>query len=198
MKLNLNGIAFLKATTTSGQILLAMRLIAIILLAACIQVSAHVTAQSITYSKRGASLKEVFRAIRKQTGYDFLYYNPMIDKTIRIDASFDHTPLKDALNDIFEDEPLTYTIIGHTIVVKEKPLARIVVTTAIPPFKVTGRVTDSLGNPLIGVTIKAKTGAAGTVTDSDGNYALELPKDAVLEISYVGYITKNIPVEGKD
>src|SRR5699024_6511211 len=56
---------------------------------------------------------------------------------------------------------------------------------------------DSLGNPLIGVTVKAKEGGTGTVTDANGDYSITVPDDATLVISYVGYQTQEVVVNGK-
>lgn len=61
---------------------------------------------------------------------------------------------------------------------------------------VKGTVKDASGEPLIGVSILVKGTTNGTVTDIDGNFNLNAPKGAVLEISYVGYVTQTISVTG--
>lgn len=58
---------------------------------------------------------------------------------------------------------------------------------------VKGTVTDA-GGPVIGATVKVKGTSVGAVTDIDGNYQLSAPKGAVLEFSYVGYVTKSVTV----
>lgn len=65
-------------------------------------------------------------------------------------------------------------------------------------MNVTGKVTDkSDGSPIPGVTIKVKGTAAGTTTNSDGTYVLQVSGNAVLTFSYVGYDELQIPVSGK-
>ena len=64
-------------------------------------------------------------------------------------------------------------------------------------INVTGTVTDALG-PVIGASVveKANTGN-GTITDMDGNFSLMVPSDATLVISFVGYATQEIPLNGR-
>ena len=61
---------------------------------------------------------------------------------------------------------------------------------------VKGKVTDEQGNPLPGASVYAKGTTTGTITDMDGNYTLTVPDDAVLEFSFIGYITQEYSVNG--
>ncbi|MDR1557120.1 MAG: TonB-dependent receptor [Tannerellaceae bacterium] len=63
---------------------------------------------------------------------------------------------------------------------------------------VRGTVTDKNGETLIGVNIVEKGTRNGTTTDIDGNYTLSVPRDAVLDFSYVGYVAQSIPVQGRN
>ena len=64
--------------------------------------------------------------------------------------------------------------------------------------KVTGRVTDEAEESIIGAAIRVVDGTIGTISDYDGNFVLDVPKGATIEISYVGYVPKRIQVtEGK-
>jgi TonB-linked SusC/RagA family outer membrane protein len=60
--------------------------------------------------------------------------------------------------------------------------------------QISGQVLDSQNEPLIGVSIQVKGTTIGTVTDIDGNYAIQAPAGGVLVFSYVGYTTQEIPV----
>ncbi len=62
---------------------------------------------------------------------------------------------------------------------------------------VSGLVTDSIGTPLIGVTIQVKDGVGGTFTDKNGKYSIKVDKDAILKVSYIGYDTREIKVNGR-
>lgn len=62
---------------------------------------------------------------------------------------------------------------------------------------ITGTITDVTGVPLGGVTVLVKNTTNGTSTDFDGNYSLKVNKDAVLVLSYIGFVTQEITVSGK-
>jgi len=65
-------------------------------------------------------------------------------------------------------------------------------------FPVTGIVTDENGEPLIGVNVVVKGSSIGTITDIDGRFSIELDDgQEVLQFSYVGYVTLEVPVEGR-
>ncbi|MBP6528045.1 MAG: SusC/RagA family TonB-linked outer membrane protein, partial [Prevotella sp.] len=57
--------------------------------------------------------------------------------------------------------------------------------------KITGTVSDSQG-PIIGATVKVKGSSAGAITDINGNFVLNTPANATIEVSYIGYITRTI------
>ena len=63
--------------------------------------------------------------------------------------------------------------------------------------KVTGTVVDEAGIPVIGANVIQKGTTNGVITDLDGNFSLEIPNGAVIEISYIGYMTQSIPINGK-
>lgn len=62
--------------------------------------------------------------------------------------------------------------------------------------KVTGTVTDSKGEPLLGVNVVVKGTTNGTITDLDGKFTLEAAPNSLLVVSYIGYVTQQIPVSG--
>ncbi|MDE6174374.1 MAG: SusC/RagA family TonB-linked outer membrane protein, partial [Duncaniella sp.] len=62
---------------------------------------------------------------------------------------------------------------------------------------VTGTVQDEAGDPLIGATVQQKGSGNGIATDVDGRFSLNLPKNATLVVSYVGYTTQTVAVDGR-
>lgn len=71
--------------------------------------------------------------------------------------------------------------------------------TALAQQKVTGKVKDSSGEPVIGASVVVKgNNTMGTITDFDGNFMLDVPAKSVLVVSYIGYVTQEVPTAGKN
>ncbi len=88
---------------------------------------------------------------------------------------------------------------GSTSEKHYRPLNREVFRLKDAPITVHGKVTDqTTGETLIGVSVKVKNSGAGTVTDVKGSFTLSTVSDAVLVISYVGYTSVEVPVNGRD
>ena len=76
-------------------------------------------------------------------------------------------------------------------------VAVMVLCFSFQTITVTGTVTDATGEPLIGASVIAKGTSVGAATDFDGNYSLSVDPKATLIVSYVGYDTQEIPVDGR-
>src|SRR5580693_6257810 len=150
-----------------------MRLTAVFLLAAAIHVSAASSAQRVTLSVAHGNLVEVFQTIRQQTGFEFLCDQQLLAKAKPVNIEVRDVSVDSALAAVFRDQPLTYSILdGRIIVVKEAPLRALVSTVVAPPVEIRGRVTDSVGNPLVGASVVVKGTKLGTQTDKNGEFVL--------------------------
>ncbi|WP_157278860.1 SusC/RagA family TonB-linked outer membrane protein [Proteiniphilum acetatigenes] len=69
--------------------------------------------------------------------------------------------------------------------------------TVFAQTSVTGNVSDLNGEAVIGASILEKGTTNGTITDIDGNFTLNVSPGATLQISYIGYITQEVPVTGR-
>jgi len=177
----------------NAQTLLRMKLTVVLLLAATLQVSASVYAQRISLSVKEVPLETVFRDIRTQTGYLFLYSRQMLDNTRKVSIQVKGATIEEVLKLSFRDQPLAYTIVDKNIIIRrtEDSLLVPIATT------ITGKVADASGQPLIGATVKVKNSKTGTGTDVNGKYTIEAAGDDVLVFSFIGYQTKEVPVAGK-
>src|SRR5215831_5950222 len=130
--------------------LLIMKFTAILLLAACLQVSAKGYSQ-ITLHESNASLEKVFQKIEKQSGYLFWYTNAMLKDARRVDISVDGATLQQVLDICFRSQPLTYSIIEKVIVIKhpDEPPVNTSAQASPPPVDIKGKVTDENGAPIL-------------------------------------------------
>ncbi|MDR1600859.1 MAG: carboxypeptidase-like regulatory domain-containing protein, partial [Tannerella sp.] len=64
-------------------------------------------------------------------------------------------------------------------------------------IKISGLVVDAQNEPVIGASVSVKGTTTGIVTDVDGKFTLDVPSQGVLQVSFIGYVTQEIPVEGK-
>ncbi len=179
-----------------------MKLTFLLLTVAFLHVNAKTAAQTVTYSGRDVPLKKVFSAIETQTGYVFFYDAALIRNAKKVTLEVKALPLNEVLDQCLKNQPLTYSIEGKTIVISAKPksIALIVNTVHIPPadsVTVNGKIIDANGSPLSGVSIQVRGTNLGTITNQDGGFKLKVANsNAVLSISHVGYVARQINLDG--
>jgi TonB-linked SusC/RagA family outer membrane protein len=179
-----------------------MKLTVVFLLAACLQVSAHSYAQRVTLQAKNASMEDVFKKIRKQTGFVFLYTTQMLANTSGINIDVKNAPIEQVLSLCFDKQPVTYTLVDKTIIVKQQE--RIASEQPKPAeeilrSEIKGRVTDENGQPLANVSITIKGESGGITTDNKGAFRIETSKTNItLVVSFVGYTTREIKVQGTE
>lgn len=178
-------------------IIMRINLIAVFLLASLLQVSAEGLAQEITFKQKGTTLKEVFNEIYKQSGYNILWEPTRVKNTQVLDVDFNNTPLKEALEITLKNFPLTYRIQKKTVIIEEKEKTLIEkVKNAFNAIDVRGKVVVEKGEPLQGATVTIKGTNRSVMTNSQGEFYLpNVDENSVLQISYLGYDSKDVKVD---
>jgi len=174
-----------------------MRLTAIILFAASLHVSAAGFGQTVTLSGKGVPLEKIFSEIKVQTGYVFFFDQSWLALSKKVSVDLRDEPLASALDICFRDQPLTYSIVGNTIVVrlKETPALNESAAANAPPGEIRGRITNGHGEPLPNANIIIKRTKRGTITNANGEFILKsVHSDDVLSISFIGYKTLTVRV----
>lgn len=181
------------------KLLLIMNLTAILLLCGSLTLSAAGFSQKVTLSTKNAKLEKVFKEIKKQTGFGFLYTYELLDKSSPVTLSVKDADLLDVLQKIFDNQPLTWNILEKTVVVKAKiPATEISNTTATLPIDIKGRITNESGEAVPGVSVVVKGGNNGTTTNSNGEFSLiNVDSKAFLVISGTNVETVEIAVENR-
>ncbi|HRE51186.1 MAG TPA: SusC/RagA family TonB-linked outer membrane protein [Flavitalea sp.] len=175
-----------------------MKLTAIILLAACLQVSAGGYAQQITLDAKKSPLEKIFGEIRKQTGFYFFYDLKDMKAAKPVSIRVKDAGLEETLNLCLDDQPFTYTIVNKTVVIKPKPVgpsAARETKEELQLFEIRGRVMNENGEPLAGATVHIASINRSAVTDANGYFTIEAPTGEVtITISYIGYVSQVIAV----
>src|SRR5262249_12340180 len=125
-----------------------MKLTAVFLLAACLQVAARSNAQNVTISVKNTPLKEVFRQIQKQTGMNIMVKESLLEKAGKISIDVKNMPVDNVLQLCLKDLPLNYKIEAGVIVIREKQVEPNAETVPIPPIDVHGRIINENDEPV--------------------------------------------------
>ncbi len=158
-----------------------------------VRINAQGQAQTVTLSVKNESLENAFKKLQQQSGVFFIYEDELLQQTLPVTINAVKQPLKQVLDECFKNQPLDYNLLDNSVIVRKKdsPASR-------QSKVITGKVTDTKGQPIPGVTVRSKGNNINTQTDGDGVYRLKLQDtDEVLIFSYVGFLTQEIPLKGQ-
>lgn len=150
--------------------------------------------QKVTVELKNATLKQVFKSIEGQTTYRFSYRNTLVDDKSDITISKRQVGVSVVLNEVLKGRNLTYTIVSSkSIVISDKAEQ----ASPSKTKRVSGTVKSTSGESIIGANVKVAGTTIGCITDIDGNFTLEVPENAKLTVSYIGFQTQEIAIDGK-
>ena len=177
------------------QICRVMKLTAsFLLLCSCFAFAGHANSQNakVSLNKKHARLEEVLDEIERQTDYLFIS-NRHVDLKQKVSVDVNEESVNDVLKKVLKNTDLTYNIEGINIILRrrsEKHSLQVIQQV----HKITGTVVDKAGLPVIGANVIVKGTTNGTVTDVEGRFSLEIPENAVLLVSYIGYVEREMQV----
>lgn len=176
------------------QIIRAMRLTLFAVFLFCMQLSATVYPQKdvkLSFNLEKIQLSKALEKIEAASGCRFFYNSGQIPlhKMVSLKTS-GSTSLVGILKALLEPENLKYQFLSNDVIALT-PLAD--ANFAM----IRGMVRDNKGNPLPGVSIKIKDRKEGTSTNGEGQFILDAPAQAILLVSYLGFQTQEIPVNGR-
>lgn len=170
------------------KILTIMKLCGILLFIASFNVVAAGYSQTVSVSMNNVSMREVFKEIENQSELSFLFSDDMADLNGKVSVNARNKKVVDVLEDMLRNTDLGFRILDEKLIV-------VAPKSVMQQKNVTGKVLDTSGEPLPGVSVVVKGTQTGTVTDIDGGYAVTVPDNsAVLIFSYVGFTPQEITV----
>ncbi len=174
----------------------AMKLTALIFLITSLSLMARESYSQetrISLNMRNVQIKDVLLKIENSSEFFFIYNNQLIDVDRNVSINVNNEKISNVLRDVFQDQQVEFQLADRKIViVPGAPSGQ------QPQTKVTGKVTDTTGGSLPGVSVVVKGSTNGTITDVNGNYALSnVPAKSTLQFSFVGMKTQEIVFGGK-
>src|SRR5438067_9464062 len=165
-----------------------------------VTVGQEVYNKEISISVKEQNIKFTLDKIAKTAVINFSYIPQLIESLRKVNINERNKRLSYVLDKLLSGLNISYTYFNNYIVLNKrepgKELAAVSPAAAVVKA-VSGKVTDSKGVGLPGVTIRVKGTSAGVTTDVGGNYKINVPDDnAVLVFQYIGFISQEIPVNG--
>ncbi|MCK9413759.1 MAG: TonB-dependent receptor [Prolixibacteraceae bacterium] len=182
------------------KIFLIMRVTVIFLLAGFLHVSASVYSQqtNLHLKAENASISQVLKMIEEQSDFHFLYRSDYFNEVPEVTIEMESVKLEEVLNKIIVPYGFAYVIDDKTVVIRKSDEPR---TTGIPAAQkksISGKVTDSSGASLPGVSVVVKGTTIGIVTDVEGKFSISVPVDAnTLVFTFVGMKSQEVSISGK-
>ena len=183
-----------------NQMLRIMRMLTFFMLVAILSANAEGTAQTVTIRGTNLTLKDVFSAVKKQTGYVVFHNKRDLNENKTISLTVSKIPLKQFLDLLAKELSLEYTIEDKTIVYAKRTrninirLMDSLSGNQEMRILISGRVQDADGNSIAGVSITVKGTSTGTTTDANGHFSINVLPGQILVISSVNFKEREIKV----
>ncbi len=153
----------------------------------------------VEFSLNNTTLKTVVNSLKKQTDIVFSYDTSLESLRVNnVSVKAENEKIEAILDQAFRGTGIKYKIEDRIVMLYsgKEPSAKANATQQSTK-KISGIVKDPTGIPVIGANVVVKGTTNGVITGLDGDFQLEVPENATLEISYIGYMTQSISVSGK-
>ena len=153
----------------------------------------------LSLDMRNARVEDVIDQIEKNSEFFFMYNKGMIDVDRKVDIVVEGKVINQVLDMIFENTDISYSIKDRQVLLINNRLQGDGIELNNQPQKsISGKVTDSSGGILPGVSVVVKGTTIGVITDSNGNYSLSnVPTNATLIFSFVGMKSQETSIGSK-
>jgi TonB-dependent starch-binding outer membrane protein SusC len=158
---------------------------------ALLQFTANAAGQTpVSIHMKNVEINQVFATLEKESGYHFLFNSRLtgLNKLVNVDA--DNADISEVLKSIFAGTNLQYKMLDNKLIVISS-------SDVDQDIVISGKVTNQNNEPLPGVSITVKGRATGTTSDANGNFTLSVPENGVIEISSIGYLSQELPVNNQ-
>ena len=149
-------------------------------------------------NERNISVKQALALIEGQSEFRFFYETDKLNLDYMLDINISTSTIEDALDQILDQSSIEYKVLDNNFVVLKSKDVGDHFNSLQQQKSISGKVTDSSGQSLPGVTIVVKGTTNGIITDTNGNYSIpNVPESTILQFSFVGMKTQEVAVAGK-
>lgn len=174
-----------------------MKLTFLFLVISLLTFTAEASAQRVSMSLNNVKVEKVLSTITKQTGLSVAYSKQIVNLDRKVSIQVENADVASVLEKLVADTNLNYEIKNNKIYLFEKQTVTTKPAIQQQKKQISGKIVDQNGEFVIGANVVVAGTAIGTITDTDGNFTLEVPNGATLKISYIGYIEQSIPIGNK-
>ena len=175
----------------------AMKLTFLFLVISLLTFTAEASAQRVSISLNNVKVEKILSTITKQTGLSVAYSKQIVNLDRRVSIQVEDADVAQVLEKLVADTNLSYEIRNNKIYLFEKRYETSAPAVLQQKKLISGTVTDTKGEPIIGANVVIKGTTTGTITDIDGHFDFEVPNNATLQISYIGYQTSEVEINDK-
>jgi len=194
------GIASFFKKLKGHKLILKMKLTFLILLGCMMQVSATVYSQATKFSfnVEDKQVVDLLKEIQDQSDFRFFYQREQVDVTRKVNLNVSDKSIEVILDQLFEGQGIAYNVLENNLIVITPKSDTFTSIASQQQKRVSGKVTDSAGATLPGVSVVLKGTTIGVITDNNGNFSISnIPGDAILQFSFVGMKSQEIAIGNK-
>lgn len=147
---------------------------------------------SISLSLNNVTMAQAMDQIEAKSGYSFLVADKSLDLSKRVDIDARNKALDQVLEQLLQGTDFSYKIVDRQIILS--PTAD---KAGSGSFSLKGFITDSHGEPLTGAYIVNTLTGEGAISNQDGAYTITVTPGATIEVSFLGYVTQTIQLDGQ-
>ena len=168
-----------------------------------------VTAQTqrVTLNLHNEEVATFIRQVEKQTPFTFVYRNSVLNPKTRVSMVCEGQPLEKVLAQVLSPLGVQFSFNNNTVVLvrktdestnRQSTPKQGSASRQQDGKKISGVVKDDSGEPIVGASVMVKGTSLGTITNVDGEFALEVPANATLSVSYIGYVQQDVTVKNNN
>lgn len=169
-----------------------MKLSFLFMLISFMSFTAKAAAQKVSVTFNNVKMEKVLSVITKQTGLNVAYSKQVVNLDHRVSIHVEDAEVNHVLDLLVAETNMGYEVKNGKIYLFDKKYERAIQQQE--KRKITGVVKDKQGEAIIGANVVVKGTTIGNMTDMDGKFSLEVPSNATLQISYIGYKSTEVPV----